>query len=153
METRERLERAIAALLEARAAFDAATRDLDPEHVDDGANWSVLDHVRHVSHPGAYPKWIRGLATDRSFSLPNFGGRAGYWAWTRQNALDVIDEQIAFARSLSDWQLTRRAKMGSREVDVIDLLEGMANHYRHHAETIRRLTGQPVGASVPHPEG
>jgi hypothetical protein len=70
----------------------------------------------------------------------------------RGRTLSIIDEQIAFARSLSDWQLSRRATMGRREVDVIDLLEGMASHYRHHAETIRRLTGQPTGAPVAHPE-
>ncbi|MCS7002016.1 MAG: hypothetical protein NZ518_04120, partial [Dehalococcoidia bacterium] len=89
---------------------------------------------------------------DRSFTLPNFGGPQGYWAWTRQNALDVIDEQIAFAQSLSPWQLTRKATMGRREVDVIDLLNGMANHYRHHADDIRRMTGQLAVAAKPHPE-
>jgi hypothetical protein len=151
MEIRERLAAAIAGLEAARDDFDAATRSLDYRTVDEGANWSVLDHVRHASHPGAYPKWIRGLAIDRSFKLPSFGGPEGYWAWTRQNALDLIDEQIAFARGLSDWQLTRKAKMGQRDVDVIDLLQGMAGHYRHHAETIRRMTGQPPGAPAPHP--
>ncbi|MFN8534330.1 MAG: hypothetical protein U0556_12395 [Dehalococcoidia bacterium] len=152
METRERLDTAVAKLAEAREAFDQATRALDPSQVDDGASWSVLDHVRHVSHSGAYPRWIQGLATDRSFKLPNFGGPAGYWAWTRQNALEVIDQQIEFARSLSDWQLSRRVAMGPREVDVIDLLEGMAGHYLHHADVIRRLSGQSVGAPVGHPE-
>jgi hypothetical protein len=153
MELRERLAAAIAALTRAREEFDAATRDLDWRHVDDGANWSILDHVRHVSHPGAYPRWIRGLATDRSFTLPSFTDRESYWAWTRQNALDVIDEQIAFARSLSDWQLARKGMLGRREVDVIDLLEGMAAHYLHHAETIRRLSGQAVTPATPHPAG
>lgn len=146
--TRERLNAAIQRLQEARDDFDAATRDLDWQHVNDGASWSILDHVRHTAHPGAYPLWIRSLASSPDWSPPDQSGPGGYWRWTRNNALQVIDDVITFAGQMSDATAERRTKMGSRELDIVDMLEGMAGHYQHHADDIRRMnSGQ---AAKPH---
>jgi uncharacterized protein (DUF1330 family) len=147
-DVRARLDAALERISQARAAFDKATRDLDWQHVNDNANWSILDHVRHVAHPGAYPAWIKGLATDDQWAPPDQSGPGGYWRWTRNNALKVLDDVAAFVVTLSDYSLTRKAKMGSRELDVIDMLNGLADHYQHHAKDIEQMAAG--GQAQPH---
>lgn len=139
----ERRRAAVERLQRGKEALLAAIGDVTAAEIFRGAQWSVADVLRHLD--AVRPATARGgwlLALRRALEednpdLPRMGDPEAGWVSLRARVAQALDEVIAFAQGLTESQLARPARLGGKEVQAIDLLEGYAGHNLEHAAQIR----------------
>ncbi len=143
---KEKLEEVVSKLRRNRDDLLQEISGFSPADAMRGTEWSVLDAVRHLAPPtGGYHRYVTRMVEEENAVFPAYPPAEEIWARETEAARKVINDTIEFVEGLSEEQLDKTALRRGQQVNVTEMLDGMARHIAEHTSQIREQIRPRLG--------
>jgi hypothetical protein len=137
----------IVRLKEIRGKYDECISDVSGEIAIRGSEWSIVDLLRH-STGGYYRTMLMQLLEEESPRVAGEFDINAYWRRVVDDILSDIDGVIDIVGKLTVSELAKSAQRGNKQINILQVLTLMADHYAEHLNQlineVRPREGLPV---------
>lgn len=138
-ELEERRRWAVDTMRRARADLERELSNVTPALAFKGDRWSVMHVLWHLGARGSHMEPARAIVELGATEVRAVPKREDRLTQGIRLTMSEIDEAVAFAERCTVDQLAMKAKRVNRDVYVIGIIEGTAEHFDDHLNQIRDL--------------
>jgi hypothetical protein len=135
----ERRDAALQTLRETREDLVAELANVTPALAFRADKWSIMHILWHLGARGSHIQPAKDIVEKGVTEVSSIPKREERVAEGIRLTLGEIDDAIAFTEQRSAAELAMHAKRVNRDVYVVGIIEGTAEHFVDHLEQIREL--------------